>query len=199
MYSTLQGPRNLVLASGSTYRRQLLGKLGLSLITRAPNIDEAALPNEDPMHLVMRLSRYKAESLASDFRCHLIIGSDQVAVLDDMRLGKPHSRENAIAQLLLVSGKVVTFLTGVCVHDSQTGVSYSDLDRCRVHFKRLTRAQVERYVALDEPYDCAGSFKSEGLGIALVERIEGDDPNALIGLPLIRLIQLLARFGIAVL
>lgn len=199
MYSTLQGPRSLVLASGSVYRRQLLEKLRLSFTARAPNIDEAALPNEDPMHLAMRLSRYKAETLAGEFRNHLIIGSDQVAVLGDMRLGKPHSRENAITQLLLVSGKIVTFLTGICLYDSQTGVSYSDLDRCRVHFKRLTRTQVERYVALDRPYESAGSFKSEGLGIALVERIEGDDPNALIGLPLIRLIRLLDRFGIAIL
>lgn len=198
MHSSLPESRQFVLASSSSYRRDLLKKLGLGFITAAPNVDETARPGEAPADLALRLSRLKAEILAPAYPDHLIIGSDQVAVLEHMRLGKPGSYGNAVDQLLLASGKAVTFLTGVCVHDAETGVSHAELDHCRVHFKRLTRPQIERYIDIDKPFDCAGAFKSEGLGIALIERIEGNDPNALVGLPLILLTGLLGRFGVAV-
>ncbi|MDD2769605.1 MAG: Maf family protein [Methylococcus sp.] len=191
-------PRSLVLASGSSYRRDLLGKLGLAFETASPDIDESSLPGEAPDDLALRLSQQKAEALAPMFPDGLIIGSDQVAVLGRQRLGKPGSRENAVAQLLLASGQTVTFLTGLCVYDARNGIGHTSLDRCRVHFRPLSRAQIERYVDIDQPYDCAGAFKSESLGISLLARIEGDDPNALVGLPLIRLTELLARCGVAV-
>ncbi|QJD29761.1 Maf family protein [Methylococcus geothermalis] len=188
----------LVLASGSSYRRELLSKLGLAFTPVSPNIDESALPGEDPADLALRLSCQKAQALAPAYPDHLIIGSDQVAVLGERRLGKPGNHENAVAQLQQASGKIVTFLTGLCVYDARRGISHAGLDRCRVHFRRLDRRLIERYVAIDQPYDCAGAFKSEGLGIALLERIEGDDPNALVGLPLILLTELLRRCGVAV-
>ncbi|MEW6038072.1 MAG: nucleoside triphosphate pyrophosphatase [Pseudomonadota bacterium] len=191
-------PRPLLLASGSSYRRELLGKLGLAFTAASPDIDESALPGEAPEEIALRLSRQKARALAPAYPGHLIIGSDQVAVLGNSRLGKPGSHENAVAQLLRASGSTVTFLTGLCVYDAGSGISHTGLDRCRVHFRRLNRERIERYVAADKPYDCAGAFKSEGLGIALIERIEGEDPNALIGLPLILLTDLLERCGVAV-
>jgi MAF protein len=198
MQSPLPQPKPLLLASGSSYRRDLLRKLGLAFTAVSPDIDEAALPGETPEELALRLSYQKAQALAAAYPGHLIIGSDQVAVLGDSRLGKPSNHENAVAQLLRASGSSVTFLTGLCVYDATSGTSHTGLDRCRVHFRRLDRERIERYVAADEPYDCAGAFKSEGLGIALIERIEGDDPNALVGLPLILLTGLLERFGVAV-
>ncbi|CAI8856762.1 Maf family protein [Methylococcus capsulatus] len=190
--------RPLLLASGSNYRRELLRKLGLHFTAVAPDIDEAARPGEAADDLALRLACEKALALAPAYPDHLIIGSDQVAVLGDSRLGKPGTHEKAVAQLLRASGNTVTFLTGLCVHDAVSGVSHTGLDRCHVHFRRLDRDQIERYVTADEPYDCAGAFKSEGLGIALIERFEGEDPNALVGLPLILLTEILKRFGIAV-
>jgi len=188
----------LVLASGSRYRRELLSKLGLAFTSVSPDIDESALPGEDPADLALRLSYQKAQALAPAYPDHLIVGSDQVAVLGERRLGKPGNHENAVAQLQQASGKIVTFLTGLCVYDARSGTSHAGLDRCRVHFRRLDRRRIERYVAIDKPYDCAGAFKSEGLGISLLQRIEGDDPNALVGLPLILLTELLQRCGVAV-
>ncbi|MGZ5580106.1 MAG: Maf family protein [Methylobacter sp.] len=188
----------LVLASSSPYRRELLNKLGLTFDTASPDIDETPLSDETPMQTAMRLSLQKAAALAAEFSQHLIIGSDQVAMLEDKPLNKPGSRENTIAQLAAASGKTARFYTGVCVYDSRNGQHRVDCDHCAVTFRVLSREQIERYVDLDRPFNCAGGFKAESLGIALFERIEGDDPNALIGLPLIKLIGLLEAFGVKV-
>lgn len=155
-------------------------KLGLIFDTANPDIDETPLPDEAPMQTAMRLSRQKTVALAPKFPQHLIIGSDQVAMLEDRPLNKPGSRENTIAQLAAASGKTVHFYTGVCVYDSRNGQHRVDCDHCAVTFRVLSRQQIERYVDLDEPFNCAVGFKAESLGIALFERIEGDDPNALI-------------------
>jgi septum formation protein len=188
----------LVLASSSPYRRELLKKLGLTFETASPDIDETPLSGEAPMQKAMRLSLQKAVALAARFPQHLIIGSDQVAMLEDKPLTKPGSRENTIAQLTAASGKTVHFYTGVCVYDSRNGQHRVDCDHCAVTFRALSREQIERYADFDQPFNCAGGFKAESLGIALFERIQGDDPNALIGLPLIKLIRLLEAFGVRV-
>lgn len=192
----MSGPR-IVLASTSSYRRALLAKLGLPFETAAPGVDESPLDNEAPDALVLRLAQAKALAVAQQFPGSLVIGSDQVAVLDGEIVGKPLSRERAVAQLQKAAGRRVEFLTGLCVTDGTT--VEAELDRCAVVFRELSAGQIERYVDRDQPLDCAGSFKSEGLGIALFQRIEGEDPNALVGLPLIRLVRLLARFGLEVL
>jgi septum formation protein len=191
--------RPLILASSSAYRKALLDKLGLAYRTTSPNIDETPKPGEAPETQASRLAADKARALAGRYPDHLIIGSDQVAVANGQRLGKPGSRDNAIAQLRASSGHSVTFYTAICVLDSSSGMAKSDLDRTFVQFRKLSDQQIEHYVDREQPLDCAGSFKSEGLGIALFERIEGEDPNALIGLPLIRLIRLLEEFGLEVL
>ena len=189
---------NLVLASSSNYRQALLKKLRVDFTSACPEIDESAFAHETPPELALRLSRLKAFALIEKFPEHLIIGSDQVAMLNGTQLNKPGNRENAIAQLKAASGNQVSFYTGVCVANSQTKKCLTDVDICTVFFKPLALKQIEHYVDLDQPYDCAGGFKSEGLGIALFEKIQGDDPNALIGLPLIKLIALLAQFGVQV-
>jgi len=188
----------LVLASGSQYRAELLRKLHLNFIGCSSNVDETPLSGESAQQLAMRLSQAKAEAIAATYPNHLIIGSDQVAALGSRFLGKPGSREQAIRQLQTQSGKSVRFYTGICVLNSATGQLLSDIDICSVHFKTLSDRQIERYVDLEKPFDCAGSFKSENLGIALFSKIEGDDPNALIGLPLIKLTKLLAEFRVEV-
>lgn len=187
----------ILLASSSPYRAQLLKKLNLDFATFNSNIDESPLPDETPLILAQRLAQAKAKAGAARFQQHLIIGSDQVAYCNGHILGKPGNREAAIEQLSQQSGLAVEFYTGICVFDSQSGRSFSDIDVCRVYFRRLNRQQIERYLDLEQPYDCAGSFKSEGYGIVLFEKIVGDDPNALVGLPLIKLAKLLAQFGIA--
>lgn len=189
----------LVLASGSRYRRELLAKLGLPFETASPDIDETPKPGEAPAALAMRLAQEKAGALVQRFPQHLIIGSDQVATLDEAQLTKPGDRAGAIRQLRSASGRAVTFLTAVCVLDARTGRSCADLDRTVVRFRPLTDAVIEAYVDRDRPFDCAGGFKSEGLGIALLDAMETEDPNALVGLPLIRLIRLLEKFDVAVL
>lgn len=188
----------IILASGSQYRAELLRKLHLDFISCGSHVDETPLPGESPEPLALRLSQAKAEALSAMYPNHLIIGSDQVAVCGGEFLNKPGDRTQAIRQLKAQSGQTVRFYTGVCVLNSANGQSRSDIDICAVHFKTLSDSQIERYVDLEQPFDCAGSFKSEGLGIALFSRIEGDDPNALIGLPLIKLTGLLARFGVVV-
>jgi MAF protein len=190
---------HLVLASSSRYRQALLGKLGLPFAAAAPDIDESPLPGETPRALVERLAAAKARALATRFPHHLIIGSDQVACLDDRVLGKPGTEAAAREQLRLASGRSVEFLTGLCLLDSASGIERTLTEPFRVHFRTLTETQIARYVEREQPLDCAGSFKSEGLGIALFERLEGNDPNALIGLPLIRLTHLLEQAGVAVL
>lgn len=187
---------SLVLASTSPYRRALLERLGLDFITASPDVDETRRRGETAQVLVLRLAEAKARAVAQMHPGALIIGSDQVACLDDSVLGKPGGRTEAIAQLERASGRSVLFQTGLCLLDARNGRAQTLVEPFRVHFRTLTRARIERYLDREAPYDCAGSFKSEGLGIALFERMEGDDPNALMGLPLIRLITLLDAAGI---
>lgn len=189
----------LVLASTSIFRSQLLERLGLPFVTAAPDIDESRLPDESPEALVQRLALQKAEAVASSYPNALIIGSDQVACLDELVLGKPGSHEKAREQLGRCSGRVVRFLTGLCLLDAATGRHQLCCEPFSVHFRNLSQEQIEAYLQREQPYNCAGSFKSEGLGIALFSRLEGDDPNSLVGLPLIRLIAMLEHYGLEVL
>ncbi len=189
----------LVLASSSPYRKLLLEKLQLPFVTAEPNIDETPLFNEAPEQLAMRLAAAKARAVAKEFPRHLVIGADQVAVLGGRKLDKPGNFETAVAQLQAASGRSVCFYTGISVLNSRSGRQINVVDICKVHFRPLSQEEIQDYVRREEPYDCVGAFKAEGLGIALFQRIEGDDPNALIGLPLIQLVDLLRRFGIKVL
>lgn len=186
----------LVLASTSPFRQALLARLGLEFAIVSPLVDEAPAPNEAPEHLVGRLSEAKARAGAAEVGDALVIGSDQVALVEGDILGKPGSRMNAVKQLARLSGRAVTFLTGLCLFNSQAQRLQSDIVRFRVIFRELDAAQIDRYVAREQPFNCAGSFKSEGLGITLFERMEGHDPTALIGLPLIRLTTMLREEGI---
>ena len=188
--------RRLVLASTSPFRRALLGRLGLPFEVAAPAVDESRLPGESPEALVLRLSEAKARAVAAQLGEALVIGSDQVAVIDGEVLGKPGNRERAIAQLTRASGRRVTFLTGLSLVDAASGRARTLCELFHVHFRKLSPDQIARYLDREQPFNCAGSFKSEGYGITLFERLEGDDPNALIGLPLIRLVELLGREGI---
>lgn len=187
----------LVLASTSPYRRALLERLGLAFSTAAPEVDETRRPGEPPQVLVLRLAEAKARAVAPAHPGALIIGSDQVACIDDQVLGKPGNRERAIAQLERASGQAVVFHTGLCLLNGLTGRAQVLVEPFRVHFRPLSRRRIEAYLDREQPYNCAGSFKSEGLGIALFERLEGEDPSTLIGLPLIRLIALLESEGLA--
>ena len=191
--------KTLILGSTSPFRQSLLKKLNIPFITAKPNIDETALKNETPINLVERLAIEKAKAVAHTHNNALIIGSDQVAVCEEVILGKPHTVDNAIAQLSAFSGKCVTFYTGLCVYDSGSNTVKSIVEPFHVHFKLLTQEAIKNYVRAEMPLNCAGSFKSEGLGICLFERLEGDDPNSLIGLPLIKLTELLLEFDIDVL
>jgi len=186
----------LVLASSSPFRAELLARLGLPFRTAAPEVDERPRSSESPQALVLRLAEAKARAVAPTHPQALIIGSDQIACIDDQILGKPGGRQRAIAQLEQASGRSVLFHTGLCLLNALTGRAQTLVEPFRVQFRRLTRAQIEAYLDREHPYNSAGSFKSEGLGIALFERLEGDDPSALIGLPLIRLITLLESEGI---
>lgn len=189
----------LVLASSSVYRRQLLSKLGLPFECATPAVDESRQPGESPELLAGRLAESKARALAALFPAHLIIGSDQVACVDGRLLGKPGGRAGAIEQLQRAQGKPVRFYTGLYVFNSSEQRGLAGMDVTTVHFRPLHAHQIEAYVDREQPFDCAGGFKSESLGIALFERIDGDDPNALVGLPLIRLVSLLEQFGVEVL
>ncbi|MBS1211783.1 MAG: maf-2 [Proteobacteria bacterium] len=190
--------RPIVLASGSPHRRELLAKLGLPFQSASPEIDERSHPGERPESLALRLGKDKAVALAPRFPAHLIIGSDQVALLDGRQLHKPGDAANTCSQLRAAAGKSVDFYTSICVLDTSSGECRADLDRTRVHFRTLSDQQIRHYVERDQPFDCAGGFKSEGLGIALFEKLETEDPNALVGLPLIRLVRLLDTFGVSV-
>ncbi|MCF7991221.1 MAG: Maf family nucleotide pyrophosphatase [Thiohalocapsa sp.] len=189
----------LVLASTSPFRRELLAKLGLAFATASPRTDETRLPGEDPRALVMRLAEAKARAVADAHPQALIIGSDQVACIDDTVLGKPGDRPRALEQLRRASGRRVVFRTGLCLLRAADGEAQVLCEDFAVRFRSLTPAQIAGYVDREQPFNCAGSFKSEGLGIALFEALEGADPNALVGLPLIRLVQMLERFGVDVL
>ncbi|MBD3610749.1 MAG: septum formation inhibitor Maf [Gammaproteobacteria bacterium] len=189
----------LVLGSSSPFRRELLDRLGLDYICDSPDIDENRLEGESAEELVVRLAIAKAQAVAERHPDALIIGSDQVAVNNGEILGKPGTHNKAVDQLTRASGSVVTFHTGLCLYNSASGEFQSDRVPFQVTFRQLSEQQIENYLQREQPYNCAGSFKSEGLGIALFERMEGNDPNALIGLPLIRLINMLDHFGVDVL
>ena len=189
---------SLILASTSIFRKQLLEKLGLAFTTDSPDIDETAKPGESPKGLVKRLSYEKAKCIADKFDSGLVIGSDQVACVNDTIMGKPGNFDNALKQLRSASGKAVYFFTGLTLFNAATKSSETICEVYKVHFRTLNDEQIRRYLEKEQPYNCAGSFKSEGYGISLFEKLEGDDPNALIGLPLIRLIQMLEKEGILI-
>lgn len=189
----------LILASTSPFRRQLLEKLHLPFTTFKPDIDEQRLEHETAPELVLRLAIAKAKATGSAFSSGLVIGSDQVCIIDEEILGKPGSHENAVKQLQSASGHVVKFLTGLCLYNIQTDHHQVHVEPFDVHFRQLSDQQIESYLKAEQPYNCAGSFKSEGLGITLFEKMSGDDPNALVGLPLIQLVRMLANEGIDVL
>jgi septum formation protein len=189
----------LILASSSRYRAELLSRLGLDFDVRRPEVDESPLPGESPAALVARLAHLKAATVATQFNTGLIVGSDQVAVCGAQVLGKPGTPERARAQLAALSGRSVEFLTGLCLMNAATGAFDATIVPTVVQFRTLTADEIADYVRREQPLDCAGAFKSEGLGIALFERLESDDPTALIGLPLIELCRMLGRAGVAVL
>lgn len=190
--------RRLLLASSSPYRRELLSRLQLPFDCSAPNIDETAHNNETAEHLVLRLAEAKARALTLSHPDHLIIGSDQVAILGREILGKPHTPERAMAQLKACSGNSVTFLTSVALLDSRSGRLQVDCVPFTVHFRELDESRIERYLRIEQPYDCAGSFKAEGLGISLFRTTSGSDATSLIGLPLIRLVDMLLEEGVQI-
>lgn len=199
MSTTLPDGRYLLLASTSPFRRELLARLGLPFTVQAPHSDETRRPGEEAPHLVARLAEQKARAVASRQPTALIIGSDQAAVLRGEIVGKPGDYERAMWQLQQASGQTVTFHTGLCLLDSASGRQQVAVETFRVTFRTLTTPQIERYLLREQPYACAGSFKSEGLGIALFDRLDGDDPTSLIGLPLIRLTRMLEAAGVTVL
>lgn len=191
-------PQQLVLASTSPFRKQLLEKLHLAFVTNKPNVDETAFPDEDAQQLVKRLAIDKAQAVSKQYNNALIIGSDQVCVNNGVILGKPGDFENAFEQLTRASGKCITFYTGLALVNNKTGHIQSLVEEYIVHFRELTDQMITHYLEKEQPYNCAGSFKSEGYGIALFSRLEGKDPNSLIGLPLISLIEMLENEGFQV-
>ncbi len=188
----------LILASTSPFRKAILEKLGLPFEAIPPAVDETRLPDESAEQLVQRLAIAKAKAIADSRDDGLVIGSDQVAVLDGTILGKPGSHENAVKQLQQASGKPVIFYTGLALVNAATGKVQSEVVRFDVVFRRLSDEQIENYLQKEKPYNCAGSFKSEALGIALFDKLQGEDPNTLIGLPLIRLVHMLEEEGVRV-
>lgn len=186
----------LILASTSPYRRELLGRLRLPFDVANPATDETPLPNEQPETLALRLSEAKARAVAQAYPKALIIGSDQVAVCDGRIFGKPGNHENAVAQLQALSGKTVNFFTGLCLFNARSGNTQVRGIPTLVTFRQLALQEIEHYLRLEQPYNCAGAAKSEGLGITLLQRMEGEDPNALIGLPLIALCDMLRAEGV---
>jgi septum formation protein len=190
--------RALVLGSTSRYRRELLGRLGLPFDVAAPDVDESPLAGERPEPLARRLAVAKARAVARRHPGAIVIGSDQVADLDGEPLGKPGDHANALAQLRRMSGRRVVFQTAVAVICEDLNFEALELAAVVVRFRTLDDAEIERYLRLEQPYDCAGSAKSEGLGIALLEAIESDDPTALVGLPLIRTCRMLRAAGMRV-
>ncbi|WP_299006761.1 nucleoside triphosphate pyrophosphatase [uncultured Shewanella sp.] len=186
----------IILASTSPYRQALLNKLNIPFTPYDPNIDESPFDHELPEQLVQRLAEQKARSAKHTFDDGIVIGSDQVAVINGRIVGKPLSIDNAIQQLKQASGQSITFYTGLAVYNIKTQRMDSLVEPFIVHFRTLSQQQIEHYIHQEQPLHCAGSFKSEGLGIALFKRLEGKDPNTLIGLPLISLIDLLAKQGI---
>lgn len=191
--------QSIILASSSPFRQELLAKLKIKFRSHAPDIDETRFDGESAQALVERLAVEKAKALASIYPTHLIIGSDQVCCIDEQILGKPHTNERAIEQLTLASNKKARFLTGLCVLNSATGQCQACVEHFDVEFRALSEKLIRRYVELEQPLNCAGSFKSEGSGIVLFNSLIGNDPNTLIGLPLIRLVEFLESFGVEML
>ncbi len=192
-------PRPLILGSTSRYRRELLERLHLPFEVQAPHVDETPLPGERPDALAQRLALAKARAVAERHPDAVVIGSDQVADLEGEPLGKPGTHDRAVAQLRRMRGRTVIFQTALSVVCLASGFEMSDLAAVKVRFRALSDAEIETYLRLEEPYDCAGSAKSEGLGIALLDAIDNDDPTALIGLPLIRTARLLRAAGLPLL
>ena len=192
MNSAGASPR-LVLASTSQARKSVLTKLKIPFETFAPSIDESVLSGESPTQLVERLSLAKARKVSKRYPSHLIIGSDQIAVVAGQMVGKPQNREDAIGQLTAASGETVTLFTGIALLNSETGNTQLDVLPYRVVFRELNQSMIENYIDRDQPFDCGGSLRSEGLGIVLLKEFDGSDPNILLGLPLIRLIDMLAN------
>jgi septum formation protein len=190
--------QTLILASSSIYRRELLERLQLPFIVESPNVDENQLADEKPEQTALRLAQVKARKVAEHHPDALIIGCDQVATLDGQQLGKPLTHHNAVKQLQLMRGRTVTFHSALCLFNARTGNMQAEVEPYEVSFRQLSDAQIEYYLLKEEPYHCAGSAKSEGLGIALIERMRGNDPNALIGLPLILLVDMLRNEKVAV-
>jgi septum formation protein len=190
--------QTLILASSSTYRRELLQKLNIQFSSVSPHVDETKFENESPRETALRLSQDKARKVGSEYPHALIIGSDQVATLDGLQLGKPLNHQNATKQLQMMRGREVTFYNALCLFNAATGHMQSEVIPYLVRYRQLTDFQIENYLNKEKPYQCAGSAKSEGLGIALIERMLGEDPNALIGLPLIKLITMLENEGVSV-
>ncbi|TWG85476.1 septum formation protein [Cupriavidus gilardii J11] len=185
----------LILASSSRYRRELLERLRIPFEVAVPDIDETPLPAEAPEQTALRLARGKADAIAARHPGALVIGSDQVATLDGVQVGKPGSHDKALAQLRWMRGRTVVFHSALCLLDSRSGEAQLRDVLTQATFRELDDAELETYLRLEQPYDVAGSAKSEGLGIALLERVESDDPTALIGLPLIALTTMLRRAG----
>lgn len=191
--------QQLILASTSIYRCELLSRLRLPFETEAPNIDETPLINETAKETSWRLSREKARVAATNHTDSLIIGSDQVALLNERQIGKPLTHENAVKQLTVMCGQTITFYTALTLFNARTNEIQTEVAVNKVRYRNLTTAQIENYLHIEKPYNCAGSIKSEGLGIAVIQSMEGDDPNALIGLPLILLVSMLSKQGIQIL
>ena len=190
--------QTLILASSSTFRRELLQKLQLPFSSISPNVDETQLDNEKPHETALRLAQLKARKIGEEYPHALVIGCDQVATLDGEQLGKPLNHNNATKQLQTMRGREVTFHSALCLFNAATGHMQAEVVPYLVRFRQLTDAQIENYLVKEQPYHCAGSAKSEGLGVALIERMLGEDPNALVGLPLIKLITMLNNEGVSV-
>lgn len=188
----------LILASSSIYRRELLERLNLPFSVVVPNVDETPFPGETPEETALRLAQAKARKVGHDHADALIIGCDQVATLDGLQLGKPLTHDNAVRQLRMMRGRIVLFHSALCLYNASTGSMQAEDVIYEVKFRQLSDAQIENYLRMEQPYHCAGSAKSEGLGISLMEYMRGDDPNALIGLPLIALISMLQNEGVTV-
>ena len=189
---------NLILASSSPFRRELLQRLQLPFTVISPDVDETALSNELPEQTSLRLAQAKARKVADSNPNSLIIGCDQVATLDGLQIGKPGTHENAVKQLTMMRGRSVVFHSALCLYNATTKSMQAEVVPFMVQFRNLSDAQIERYLLKEQPYNCAGSAKSEGLGIAIIASMHGDDPNALIGLPLIRLIAMLENEGVEI-
>jgi len=196
---TTGASRPVILGSTSRYRKELLSRLRIPFEVAAPEVDETPFKDESPAELALRLALAKAKAVAEKFPHAVVIGSDQVADLEGTPLGKPGNHPNAVLQLQRMRGKTVIFQTALSVVCLETGFEKTDIAAVKVKFRHLTDAEIEAYLLAEEPYDCAGSAKSEGLGIALLDAIENDDPTALVGLPLIRTCQMLSAAGVKLL